>query len=132
MEREEAKKLLPVIQAYAEGKDVQYSNKKVENWYDAINPTFNTDVKWRIKPEPTYRPFKDADECWAEMQKHQPFGWVKDHIGYTQITAVSDSDDRRVKILCHIDDQDIDEQMIAGSYTFADGTPFGIIDNKED
>ena len=63
------------------------------------------------------------------MRKHQPFGWLKDHIGYTQITAVSDSDDRRVKIICHIDDQDIDEQMIARSYTFADGEPFGV---KED
>ena len=26
--------------------------------------------------EPTYRPFKDAEECWQEMMKHQPFGWI--------------------------------------------------------
>ena len=133
MKREEAKKLLPVMQAYAEGKEMQLKNDGV--WIDAKYqiPFDNiTSEEIRIKPEPTYRPFKSQEECWQEMQKHQPFGWVKDHIGYTQITAVSDSDDRRVKILCHIDDQDIDEQMIAGSYTFADGTPFGIIDNKED
>ena len=28
------------------------------------------------KKEPTYLPFKNKEECWAEMQKHQPFGWV--------------------------------------------------------
>ena len=32
--------------------------------------------KYRIKPEPKYRPFKDAKECWAEMQKHLPIGWL--------------------------------------------------------
>ena len=26
--------------------------------------------------EPSYRPFKDAEECWQEMMKHQPFGWI--------------------------------------------------------
>ena len=26
--------------------------------------------------ESSYRPFKTKDECWNEMQKHQPFGWI--------------------------------------------------------
>lgn len=25
----------------------------------------------------TYHPFKNDDECWEEMKKHEPFGWVK-------------------------------------------------------
>ncbi len=31
---------------------------------------------YRIKPESKYRPFKDEKECWQEMQKHQPIGWI--------------------------------------------------------
>ena len=115
MEREEVKQLLPVMQAYAEGKDVQYSNKKVEKWYDAINPTFNTDVKWRIKPGPIYRPFKDAEELWAEMQKHQPFGYVKTKCGgnYTAITWIDNNRDEAMRMF--------------EAYIFPDdGTPFGI------
>ena len=27
--------------------------------------------------ENSYRPFKNDDECWEEMKKHEPFGWVK-------------------------------------------------------
>ena len=103
------------MQAYAEGKDVQYSNKKVEKWYDAINPTFNTDVKWRIKPGPTYRPFKDAEELWAEMQKHQPFGYVKTKCGgnYTAITWIDNNRDEAMRMF--------------EAYIFPDdGTPFGI------
>lgn len=25
----------------------------------------------------TYHPFKNDDECWEEMKRHEPFGWVK-------------------------------------------------------
>lgn len=103
-----------------------------EPWEDDDASNIDTyRYEYRIKPTQgkRYRPFLSAEDCFEEMKKHKPFGWVKDHIGYTQITAVSDSDDRRVKIICHIDDQDLDEKMIAGSYTFADGEPFGV---KED
>lgn len=35
---------------------------------------------YRIKPEPKYRPFKDAEECWQEMLKHEPFGYTYDRL----------------------------------------------------
>lgn len=74
MNRQEAKELLPVIQAFAEGKTVQFKNS-FEDWIDCDNIMFNWPPKdYRIKPEPKYRPFKNAEECWQEMQKHQPFG----------------------------------------------------------
>lgn len=42
-------------------------------------PHFDCDSKiYRInKPGVNYRPFANEEECWQEMQKHQPFGWVK-------------------------------------------------------
>lgn len=67
-------------------------------------------------PKPTYRPFKDREECWNEMLKHQPFGWVKaiESGDYYEISGVH---------------EDTDFEHYAGRHTFADGTPFGI---KED
>ena len=79
MTREEAKELLPIIQAFAEGKTIQVKGPD-NRWYDyegkSCKLKFDSRFQdYRIKPE--YRPFKDADECWQEMQKHQPFGWIK-------------------------------------------------------
>lgn len=76
MNRKEAAELLPIIKAFSEGKVIQTSIKG-KPWEDLDeNIAFYTNDKYRIKPEPTYRPFKDAEECWQEMKKHQPFGWV--------------------------------------------------------
>ena len=94
MNRERAKELLPIIHAFAEGKTVQFKNS-FEDWIDCDNIMFNWPPKdYRIKPEPKYRPFKDAEECWQEMQKHEPFGWVKDkERGYkVTITRVNDDE----------------------------------------
>lgn len=27
-------------------------------------------------PRVKFRPFANAEECWEQMQKHQPFGWI--------------------------------------------------------
>lgn len=78
MDRNQAKELLPIIQAYAEGKVIESRCIKGDKslWYDDEDPSFDDEFEYRIKPEPKYRPFKDAEECWAEMLNHQPFGWV--------------------------------------------------------
>ena len=55
MNRKRARELLPVIQAFAEGKTIQYrDNSRVYKWSDADNEIFllNTDNEYRIKPEP--------------------------------------------------------------------------------
>ena len=79
MTRKEAKVLLPIIQAYAEGKTIQAidTTDPCGTWNNVTNLKINTDFeKYRIKPEFKYRPFKDTEECLEEMQKHQPFGWI--------------------------------------------------------
>lgn len=121
MTREKAKELLPIIKAYAEGKTIQYLIK--DEWFDAFAPNFNFSANdYRIKPEPKYRPFKTKEECWNEMQEHQPFGWIK-------------VDDVYVSIVCiHADNRiELNPQRIFipfekafNEYIFADGTPFGI------
>lgn len=125
MNKEEAKKLLPIIQAFAEGKTIQVFNLYKERWEDINNPSWDAD-RYRIKPEPKYRPFKDVDECWEEMQKHQPFGWVENknsHRRYILTTmdpnpAYSDCNVRIGKAWRGL-------EYLFEKYTFADGSIFG-------
>ena len=127
MTREQVKKLLPIMQAYAEGKTIQFLNRG--KWYDVYDTDFyQSPDAYRIKPEPNYRPFKNAEECWQEMQKHQPFGWIKDKNDghYSMVTTVDAAAGEGKK---HIGISGgniwtLSETMC--DYTFADGTPFGI------
>lgn len=119
MNREQAKELLPIIHAFAEGKIIQ-SRRINGMWIDLEKKTalniislIDEPQKYRIKPEPKYRPFKDAEECWREMKKHEPFGWVKYKEGDKYTTY------------CNIDGN-CDFELDFEEYTFADGTPFGI------
>ena len=123
MTREEVKELLPIIQAFSEGKEIEGLYKGTKSpWFKIKDMDFNEGIIFRIKPEPTYRPFKDAEECWAEMQKHQPFGWVKDRKEVKFIIGTVDIDN--TVFVCNYGTRTFDEMF--KYYTFDDGTPFGI------
>jgi hypothetical protein len=128
MNRQEAKELLPIIQAFAEGKIIQIRKHGEEKYYDSTNSNLNfvlDHYDYRIKTEPKYRSFANAEECWQEMQKHQPFGWLKDKKDdhYILITAISNTDVDQVTSNGNISWMFC---SISKFYTFADGTPFGI------
>jgi hypothetical protein len=84
MDRNQAKEFYPFLQAFAEGKIIETRRKPSaikgtsvpNNWTEMTEIEFWNNTEYRIKPEPKYRPFENAKECWAEMLKHQPFGWV--------------------------------------------------------
>ena len=122
MTREEAKQLLPIIQAFAEGKAIQQTDGY--DWYDLDDPDFMANgSSYRIKPETKYRPFKNADECWQEMQKHQPFGWLKDkNDGHLTLITVVDNN----KMMASNGRVGLDLLGMMNNYVFADGTPFGV------
>lgn len=126
MNRNQAKEMLPIIQAYAEGKEIEIFDDTKRKWITAILPNFNCDSSfYRIKPEQKYRPFKDAEECWTEMLKHQPFGWVKDKKDVHHrvlITAVDDD-------TCGMSLNGNAAWSLSGImdlFTFVDGSPFGV------
>ena len=132
MTREEAKMLLPIIQAYAEGKTVQSFNNVDYEWDDLFEPMFGGDPSlYRNKPEPKYRPFKDIEECWNEMLKHQPFGWIKakDSGSPMLIGNIYLNIDEEVYIVWAYNGSVYSASDAFYNFTFADGTPFGI---KED
>ena len=95
MTREEAKQLLPIIHAFAEGKAIESRCIKGDKslWYDDEDPSFDNDLEYRLKTEPKYRPFANAEECWKELLKHKPFGWVKDTEAneYLNVYCISNS-----------------------------------------
>ena len=111
------------MQAFAEGKKIQFRCKTGE-WLNILNKfdfTLSPD-DYRIKPEPKYRPFKGQEECWNEMLKHQPLGWLRS---------------KRVKDICQLitirnheirifADLPLYFSRAYREYEFLDGTPFGI------
>lgn len=131
MTREEAKQMLPIIQAFAEGEIIECRTKPgtisagiPNEWTEIKEIGFWNGIEYRIKPEPKYRPFKDAEECWAEMLKHQPFGWMKDKKDghHALITAVDDD-------TCGMSLNGNTAWSLSGImdlFTFADGVPFGV------
>ena len=122
MNRNQAKDMLPIIQALAEGKHIQLKDK-TGNWMDIdfINVELCNPNIYRIKPESKYHPFKDAKECWQEMQKHQPFGWVKSTL-FKDLALVK----RVTTLYVEINRDIIDYKDALEKFTFADGTPFGV------
>lgn len=130
MNREEAKIILPFVTALAEGKTVQYCDDYEKDiWRDLENVNIpailNRPEYYRIKPEPTYRPFENAEECWNEMQKHQPFGWIKSKDDSTiNKFMFIDSLENNAANICT--SSDFSYNKLTECYIFADGTPFGM------
>ena len=127
MNRKEAAELLPIIQAFAEGRDIEYRSKGFnENWKKVTQiPELSfKSFEYRIKPEPKYRPFKDAKECMAEMLKHQPFGWITSQGAFFYIIYIEDKlfgYGSACGTILHSEFNDV-----LKSFTFADGVPFGV------
>lgn len=132
MDRNQAKEFYPFLQAFAKGEAIECRTKpsavkgtSVPNdWTEMKEIEFWKHTEYRIKPESKYRPFKDAEECWQEMQKHQPFGWIKCKEGYFSVVYVNDE-------YAGLGDKYDSSILLASknSYTdntFVDGTPFGM------
>ena len=125
MKRSDTADYIKVMQAYVEGKQIQYKDDEV--WIDIEYPDWDWhNWEYRIKPEPNYRPFRDSEECWHEMQKHRPFGWIKNKNNghYSMITKVNADFDKKHIAISGINIWTLSETMC--DYTFADGEPFGI------
>lgn len=130
MDRNQAKEFYPILQAFAEGRVVECRTKPscvkgtdVPNgWTEMKKVDFWGNIEYHIKPEPTYRPFANAEECWTEMLKHQPFGWVKSKD--TQSFLFCKTVGKFTSIGIENSPYTYDDAF--EFYTFADGTPFGV------
>ena len=130
MTREEIKELLPIMQAWAEGKAIQFRKKGTSEWVDFYEDDLRVSSAYyyRIKPEPKYRPFKTQEECWQEMHKHPDFGWIKGNVTgeYKQVIRVFGCKTELIFNISYNSPADYSPEMMFSCYTFTDGTPFGI------
>lgn len=103
------------IVSYGDEDDSWWEVNRIPDFYK------NNPQSYRVKSEFKYRPFKDAEECWNEMQKHQPFGWVKVGDWYCTMREI-----RPTCAFCHGGGDVFHYEDMVKQITFADGTPFGV------
>lgn len=119
---------IKVMQAFVNGKAIEERRISFDHteWVDSNNPEWRWDkFDYRIKPESKYRPFNNARECWEEMQKHQPFGWISNGELLFNIISIGEG------ITIHNSISNCGYNFKgAVSLTFADGTPFGILEEE--
>ena len=134
MDRNQAKEFYPFLQAFSEGRVIECRTKPSavkgtdvpNDWTEMKEIEFWKHTEYRIKPETKYRPFKDAKECWQEMLKHQPFGWVISPNGEANSLIIYiDNEglvigDRNNGVIGFVTATDLFK------IKFADGTPFGV------
>lgn len=135
MNRNQAKEFYPILQAFAEGKTIETRRKpttdnngvtkdgwfEFNDWTEMKELEYWVNVEYRIKPEVKFRPFANAKECWDEMMKHQPFGWVKSTL-FKDLALVQ----RVTTLYVEINRDIIDYKDTLEKFTFADGVPFGV------
>lgn len=126
--RKETAEHIKVLQAFVDGKTIEERRISFDHteWVDNNNPEWRWDkFDYRIKPESKYRPFNNARECWEEMQKHQPFGWLSNGELLFNIISIG------AGITIHNCISNCGYSFkSAVSLTFADGTPFGILEEE--
>ena len=125
----EIQRLLPIFQAMADGRTIQVKNGNGWIDIDGDEDGLNLDSLigypdcFRIKPKPKYRPFANAEECWEEMLKHKPFGWVKLKATrkYFIYKAIGD-----FFAVVGLNDRPTNYDELFEEYIFSDGVPFGV------
>ena len=132
MNRNQAKEFYPILQAFAEGKVIESRTKPSliegsdvpNDWTEMKEIEFWNNIEYRIKPEPIYRPFNNTKECWNEMQKHQPVGWVKRNGYYYNIIAIGVISVTIIGTEGNI--ARLNYSDLLSRYSFVDDTPFGV------
>ena len=123
MTREEARQKAEIMLAYANGKEIEFYNAEYKTWASINEPLFDDCVDYyRVKKESKYRPFKDGDECFEEMKKHEPFGYIVNFdVGYYSVVYIGEEGISFSNGIF----KNYEEALNEG-YRFTDGTPFGI------
>lgn len=126
---------IAVMQAYADGKKIEFDaeSKDVwESWESREEPNWNWEENdYRIKPEPKYRPYKYAGECFADVKKHG--GWIRAK-HFDEYFHIGCSGDGFVIMVASGDKNSMNgnvaesfEELLENNVWADDGTPCGIL-----
>ena len=137
MTRDEAKEMLPFVKALAEGKMIQDKIEGLTGWVDTdeINLEYEgKKILHRIKPEPKCRPLKNHAVCRQELLKHQPFVWLKTKKD-RRYSFIGEQNSCLAMFIGVVLKSSTNELVpyssdVFDSYTFADGAPFGMIEEE--
>lgn len=110
---------IEIMQAFFEGKEVEYANKGSKYWNDLsfkIEPTWNWEANnYRIKPKLTYIPFTFEDR---EMFREK---WMKYKFGINSEVFINFINEWKVGV----DGTYYSYYELFDLFTFIDGTPCG-------
>lgn len=120
------KKLTEILQAYLNGKEIEFYSSILNKWMPASMTSIRNLIenidKYRIKPEVKYRPFKNLKECLEEMQTHVPYGWLKTDDNVHRLITLLGED----RTLIGNQETNWTYEKLFECFTFMDGKPFGI------
>lgn len=129
MERNTIAEMRQVLDAIEQGKPIQCYDTHYADWYDVANnknPNFS-DYLYRVKPEEPKkkgRPFTSAEELDKAIAEHGPFIRNVD----TGIRVIIDAyNGKEVRVL----GMERPMEELARNYTFADGTPCGVLEDAQ-
>lgn len=132
MDKENARELINIIQAYVDGKTIQLH--VCNEWVDITNPDFDKNPKcYRIKPELKYRPYANAEEFLKDMKKHGPMvRFIEDNPVYTTYATPVNIRGAWVDITSAVAftkrlDTSYTFLGLLKNFTWQDNTPCGII-----
>lgn len=124
MTREDTKERIAVMQAYVDGKDIEFYNGTNGQWETLSDVLWCSNTKYRVKPTPKYRPFRSAKECFDGMVKHGQFCWLQSSDRYV---IARGCDNGGIYISS---DEAVSFEAALRLYKFVDGTPFGVIEEE--
>ena len=126
MSKDKVKKLVEILQAHLDGKEIEFYSSIFNEWKTAsinsINVLMSNIDNYRIKPKVKYRPFKNLKECLEEMQAHFPYGWIKSDVDTHRLITLLGED--RIEI--GNQEEDWTYEKVFRYFTFIDDTPFGV------
>ena len=126
MNKDIVKKITEIVQAYLDGKEIEFHSSILDEWKPASMTNISSLIKnvdnYRIKPEVKYRPFKNLKECLEEMQCHIPYGWIKTDNNVHRLITLLDED----RTLIGTQETSWTYEKIFKCFTFMDGKPFGV------
>lgn len=126
MNKEETKRRIAVMQAYVDGKEIEFYDADDEKWVTTESPLWNYNIRYRVRLMPKYRPFESSEECWNEMAKHEPFGWLRSNDCYAFVSRLSDN-----KMgICINSGEIVNFETAFRLFKFVDGKPFCLIEEE--
>lgn len=121
--------MIAVMQAFADGNNIEVYGDKNSEWIECVAPVWDwLNYDYRIKTEPKYRPYKNAEECFRDVQKHN--GWILDNDGnFLKVLTIKDD-----KILTAEDINRVVKWpfgLLEDEAVWADdGTPCGVLEEE--